>query len=319
MPEVSLVMIVKNAGEQLRNAVLSASEFCNDIIVIDTGSTDNTPQIAMQLGTKLFFKKWNNDFSEARNFALNHALNEWILVLDHDETLNGNSLKSNFNLFQNPNVGGIRVNIRNITDNNNASQLHKYTRIFRNRKDVRFAGKIHEQINQSVIDAGFEIIDSDIEILHYGYNQNNIEKNTRNEEMLKSAIKDNPNDDFSQYQYAKTLFAMENYKEFLEISDKLLNSNELRNSQKELLLVRKAQAYLSTDNYDKILEISDLELTDKDLNGFMKYIRAAAYMQRHEFSEAYKLYHDSDTINSNMTDNSIIESAQKALKKILFS
>lgn len=87
MPTIALCMIVKNEEAFLKNAIESAKPLANEIIVVDTGSTDATRQIAQEAGATVYDFKWENDFSKARNFALSMAKSDWILVLDADEQL----------------------------------------------------------------------------------------------------------------------------------------------------------------------------------------------------------------------------------------
>ena len=85
--KVSLCMIVKNEETSLPKCLGSVNNFVDEIVVLDTGSTDKTPQIAQQFGAKVYYFPWNNNFSSARNEALKYVTGDWILVLDADETL----------------------------------------------------------------------------------------------------------------------------------------------------------------------------------------------------------------------------------------
>ena len=80
-------MIVKNEETSLPKCLGSVNNFVDEIVVLDTGSTDKTPQIAQQFGAKVYYFPWNNNFSSARNEALKYVTGDWILVLDADETL----------------------------------------------------------------------------------------------------------------------------------------------------------------------------------------------------------------------------------------
>jgi glycosyltransferase involved in cell wall biosynthesis len=85
--KVSLCMIVKNEETTLPKCLGSVNNFVDEIVVLDTGSTDKTPQVAQQFGAKVHYFTWNNNFSSARNEALKYVSGDWILVLDADETL----------------------------------------------------------------------------------------------------------------------------------------------------------------------------------------------------------------------------------------
>jgi glycosyltransferase involved in cell wall biosynthesis len=80
-------MIVKNEETTLPKCLGSVNNFVDEIVVLDTGSTDKTPQVAQQFGAKVHYFTWNNNFSSARNEALKYVSGDWILVLDADETL----------------------------------------------------------------------------------------------------------------------------------------------------------------------------------------------------------------------------------------
>ena len=83
-PTISLCMIAKNEDADLANCLDSVKDIANEIIIVDTGSTDKTKAIAKKFNAKIFDFKWVDDFSAARNESLKHAAKEWILILDAD-------------------------------------------------------------------------------------------------------------------------------------------------------------------------------------------------------------------------------------------
>jgi glycosyltransferase involved in cell wall biosynthesis len=87
MPTLSVCMIVKNEEKHLKNALSSIKDLADEIIIVDTGSSDNTKEIASTFTQKIYDYTWNDNFAEARNFSLQHATSDWILILDADETL----------------------------------------------------------------------------------------------------------------------------------------------------------------------------------------------------------------------------------------
>ena len=91
-PLFSICMIVKNEEKNLERCLRSVKQCKNyEIIIVDTGSTDNTLKIAKNHNAKIFKYKWNNDFSAARNKAMEYARGDWVLILDADEELAPNS------------------------------------------------------------------------------------------------------------------------------------------------------------------------------------------------------------------------------------
>src|SRR5436190_22371274 len=89
--KLSLCMIVKNESKHLANCLESVDGVVDEIIIVDTGSTDNTIEIAEKYGAKVFHYKWHDDFGAARNEALKYASGDWVLVLDADEVLSDES------------------------------------------------------------------------------------------------------------------------------------------------------------------------------------------------------------------------------------
>ncbi|RYD02260.1 hypothetical protein N752_25955 [Desulforamulus aquiferis] len=88
---ISLCMISKNEGTRIQRCINSARPFVDQIIVVDTGSTDNTVNIAKELGAEVYKADWQDDFSHARNESLKYATGKWILFLDCDEELDSNT------------------------------------------------------------------------------------------------------------------------------------------------------------------------------------------------------------------------------------
>lgn len=84
---LSLCMIVKNEENTLSRCLESVKDIVDEIILVDTGSTDSTVEIAESYGAKIFFYKWDNSFANARNYSLSKASKDWILIMDADDEL----------------------------------------------------------------------------------------------------------------------------------------------------------------------------------------------------------------------------------------
>ena len=83
--KITACYIVKNEAENLVKSIKSLKKQVNEIVVVDTGSTDNTIVVARKLGAKIYSFPWQDDFSKARNFALSKAKGDWLVLLDADE------------------------------------------------------------------------------------------------------------------------------------------------------------------------------------------------------------------------------------------
>ncbi|MGR5962053.1 glycosyltransferase family 2 protein [Bacillus paranthracis] len=92
-PFMSACLIVKNEEDMLGKCLQSLRGYIDDIVVVDTGSTDMTKEIAKEFTDKVYDFKWMNDFAVARNFATSKASGEWILAIDADECVDGENLK----------------------------------------------------------------------------------------------------------------------------------------------------------------------------------------------------------------------------------
>mgnify|MGYP001386520006 CR=1 FL=1 len=82
---ISLCMIVKNEEDVLIRCLESVKYIVDEIIIVDTGSTDSTVEIAKKYGARIFYYKWDDSFSSARNYSLEKATKEWILIMDADD------------------------------------------------------------------------------------------------------------------------------------------------------------------------------------------------------------------------------------------
>lgn len=213
---ISLSMIIKNEENNLRDCLNSVYNEVDEIVIVDTGSTDNSIQIAKEYTENIFNFTWNNNFSEARNESLKHCTKNWILYLDADERLITKGIKKILENL-NENIGGLKCSVSgNHLQSNGKKEKHimQYPRVFRNDKNIRFTGIVHEQISPSIYQSNFKIIQSDILISHIGYDCTESEirsKALRNYELLKTEIEKNPLNSFAFYCLAQVLMTLKNY------------------------------------------------------------------------------------------------------------
>ncbi|GBD07708.1 SPBc2 prophage-derived glycosyltransferase SunS [bacterium HR21] len=217
-PLVSLSMIVRNEASHLPGCLESVREVVDEIVIVDTGSEDETCTIARQFGARLFRIQWTDDFAAARNEALRHCSGEWILYMDADERLHPDSARILRDFLQDvpDEVGGILCTIESPHRREDGSQeLHygAYPRLFRNYgyPTIRFHGRVHEQISPSLVALGVQVVNSPLRILHLGYDQSPEvlqAKVQRNYRLLMRQVQEEPLDAYSWFQLGQTLARM---------------------------------------------------------------------------------------------------------------
>ena len=308
--KISAAIIVKNEEHNLVRCIDSIAPICKQIVIVDTGSTDNTPIIATNYGADLYFHKWNNDFSEARNFALSHCYFEWILCIDADEELViDETLLNIISVGFLENIGGISVIINNFLDEKLlTSKKHYFTRIFKNNKNIRFTGKIHEQIVDSIIQNNYQIFDSNILINHYGYIDKSTDKELRNKKLLEQ---ENHNDIFIQYHLANTYFSMNDLDNALNIYRKIDNSSLLSNAQQENIKIKIAQIYLTQNKFDDVIITLDFVSNDIDVEGLRLSILGATYLNLQNYIKAKEYYLSHKVSTSKLINPVILENVKK--------
>jgi len=205
-PLISLCMIVKDEADNLPRCLESVKGIVDEIVVVDTGSTDETPQIAQRYGAKVIRFEWTGSFSDARNESLKHATGEWILWLDADEALaDGKENLRKVLEGETEHDGFILPMVSFVGQRSHREgHVHPAFRLFRNLKGIRFERNLHEQIASSILkvkpDAKFGVLPVWIE--HYGYLAPMVrrkQKIARNLELAKKDLRDNPSDPFAWY------------------------------------------------------------------------------------------------------------------------
>lgn len=146
--KLSLCMIVKNEAATLPKCLNSVRKVVDEMVVLDTGSIDRTPNIAQQLGAKVYHFKWCNDFSAARNAALKYVTGDWILVLDADETLTPTIVPQLREAIARDEY--LLINLVRQEVGAEQSPYSLVSRLFRNHPDIRFDRPYHALVDDSV-------------------------------------------------------------------------------------------------------------------------------------------------------------------------
>lgn len=183
---LSVCMIVKNESDFLQECLESVKDIAYEIIIIDTGSEDNTIDIAKKYTSKVYSFEWTKDFSKARNESLKYASGDWILYLDGDEKINNNSLDLLRQAMNDPSKLAYLLPIKNYYENKDiieSSSFYTY-RLFRNFPNVKFIGQLHEQVFDSLLEIQktekLDFAESNILIEHFGYTKKGLEKDEKN-------------------------------------------------------------------------------------------------------------------------------------------
>jgi tetratricopeptide (TPR) repeat protein len=192
-PLLAAAIIVKNEAHHLRRCLPPLLGLCDEIVLVDTGSTDDSVAVAEEHGARVLHRPWDGDFSAARNLGLDATDAEWILYVDADEEV------------QQADVAAVRHRLANADQV--AGFLVKFAsrvgwtpywehRLWRHRPDVRFRGRIHEtpvpDLRRIVRDEGQRFERIELFMQHYGYEGNQRAKHQRNLPMLLEQVRELP-------------------------------------------------------------------------------------------------------------------------------
>ncbi|WP_158638571.1 glycosyltransferase [Metabacillus litoralis] len=284
-PFISLCMIVRDESKVLRKCLESVTGVVDEIIIVDTGSEDNTKEIAKEYTCNVFDYKWDNSFANARNYASTYAKGEWILVLDADEYVDRENLHEAIEEIKqkNNNYEVFSVNVVNYTGATGEVIIeHKPTRIYRNYIGLKFYRSIHEQLrNQDKSDITYGL--SSLKVYHTGYLTKVVQeknKRSRNMSLLQEELK-----------YGRAF-------DFFNLGNELRQSGEYQDA---------LEAYINA--YDK------KDNTSLDWVPFCLFYMTECLIDLARFDEALKVIVDAENLYNNTVDFTYLKGLMFLIQK----
>jgi len=205
---LSAVLIVRDEARFLDGCLESLSGVVDEVVVVDTGSVDGTPEIARRHGAKVIHHVWHDDFAEARNVSLDEASGEWILYIDADERLVVGDRAYVEDLL----TGAEEVAFRILLRPKVGTTPYREYRLWRNDPRIRFEGVIHEKVVPAITGVaaqdGRPIGTADLELQHLGYEGDQSAKHARNLPLLRRQLEVEPDNLFAWNHLGRILEAL---------------------------------------------------------------------------------------------------------------
>jgi tetratricopeptide (TPR) repeat protein len=202
---VAAALIVRNEADYLAECLASIRPVVDDIVVVDTGSTDDTPAIAARHGARVFHFPWRSNFAEARNAGLDHCRTDWILYIDADERLAPVSRDEVEALLSGAPEVAFRLLLRPLA----GSTPYREYRLWRNDPRIRFRSAIHEKVVPAIHAVSAmdrrPIGTCDLLLNHVGYEGDQTRKHLRNLPLLRRQVRAEPENLFVWHHLARVL------------------------------------------------------------------------------------------------------------------
>lgn len=299
MVKITACVITKNEEEKLPHCLNSVKPFVSEIIVVDTGSTDGTINIASSFGAKVFHFEWVNDFSKARNYAISKATGDWIVFLDADEYFTEDSIPKVAEYVQYAEQHGYDFVFSMMTnvDQTNKKPMNSIAqvRIFRNDPHIFYDGAVHEKVTRKNGRGKYLDATQYLSIIHTGYSEDLViqkQKGERNLQLLLVELEQNPRSSDLCFYIAETLLVQERYEEALDYAYKALEYNNftlLSVPQKNYMNIISAKIRLNRPEGEIISTVKEAMLAYPDFPDF--YLFWGDYLNRHErYHDAIEAY-----------------------------
>ncbi|MGA9119999.1 MAG: glycosyltransferase [Bacteroidota bacterium] len=281
---ISLSMIVKDEEAFLASCLESVKGVVDEMVIVDTGSTDRTLSIAREAGARVIQMEWTGDFSVARNRSLDECTGEWVLCLDADERLAPGQSARIQSLVAQPSVDAYVMRVRSVLRMENGKktvQVMPYPRLFRRVDGVGFERAIHEQIAPSILRRGGTIVQTDLLIEHLGYDRGfdilkqKVHRNLG--PLLEKAGKD-PADWYAKFQLARSFMLVQDYPAVIHHARAALSTLGVPKPIAASLHNLLAEAFLKTKNTDSAVQHCRKSLVMFPNQTGVKWFLAGAYM-----------------------------------------
>lgn len=221
MPKISAFIIAKNEQAVIERALKSLVSFCDEIILVDTGSTDQTKRIALNYTDKIFDFKWVDDFSAARNFALSKCTGDWIIYLDADDEIEPatqNLIKETIENAAEETLGFL-VNYHYSADRDLLTP-----RIFRNNPGLKFIMPVHEYLDLSEEQKPLLMPRPELTVIHHKTAEQSQAALQRNVRILNHALKNDPQNFHLNFFLAREKYNLGKFEEVQKILSDIANN-----------------------------------------------------------------------------------------------
>lgn len=273
VPKISCCMMVKDEEKDIRRCLESIKGHVDEIIVVDTGSTDRTVELVSEYTDKIYHHPWENDFSKHRNQSISYASGDWILILDADEELvNGQDLKR---AVLDGEMDSIGFNVYDFSGKGELIAVSNSARMFRSGLGIHYEGIVHNKLT------GFKHVKiTELNINHYGYQQNSEmdhKKFLRTSALLKKQIESDPDNPLLHLYLSSSYYMVEKEDECLKEALKAIDLIEVQDIRiKEYIRAYSNAARILIQNKGRLSEAE--AICRKAIDRFDERIDPSAYL-----------------------------------------
>ena len=292
MDSISVCIIARNEDNHIEECLKRLRPCKFEMIVVDTGSIDRSNELASAYTDRIYDFEWCSDFSAARNFSIDHASNDWILVIDCDEYLENVNLLEISRLCRDnaDKVGLIQRNNPYTVTGIKTIVSERIGRFF-NRKYCHYEGSIHERVMR--IDGSVpEYFEVPLTIYHEGYVTESDKRTraTRNLEMLIRDVKENGPDPYKYYQLGHNYVYMNDHTKALENFEKglFMSNADSKDSYVSSMMESYGYSLLETDEPHNSLELIDKFYDAYSFRADFLYLAGIVYLRNGQTERAYK-------------------------------